>query len=138
MPVSRQLLLTRALEAALGFGTDAMTDIFTEDVSGWSPNLAVNSRVELEKEFAERDDAVSNVVLAISSFDVVGNKAIAEWRLAADHTGPLVIDNDVVKPSGRRITLAGATFADFRGDKICSFRTYFDDAALVEQLLLPE
>jgi predicted ester cyclase len=56
--------------------------------------------------------------------------------VAADHTGPLFIDDDVViEPTGRRLHLSGATVAEFDGDRICAFRSYFDDLALVEQAL---
>ena len=137
MPDSRLAVLLSALEAAVGLNSVELEELFTDDVIGWSPNLAVSSCAELEVEFAERDDALSNVVVAIDTFDVVGAKVIAEWRLAADHTGPLVLDDEVIEPTGRRVILAGATFAEFRGDRICAFRNYFDDAALLEQVLFP-
>lgn len=83
-------------------------------------------------------DTFSNVVVNIDGLNLMGPKAIAEWRLAADHTGPLVIEGeDVLEPTGRRVVLSGATFAEFRDDRICAFRNYFDDAAPVEQLLFP-
>jgi predicted ester cyclase len=123
------------LEAAIGVGTADLAEVFTEDVVGWSPTLAVSSRADLEMEFAGRDNALSNVTLVVANCDVVGPRAIAEWRLSADHTGPLTIDDEVLPPTGRRVMLAGASFAEFRGDKICSFRHYFDDAALLEQML---
>ena len=48
-----------------------------------------------------------------------------------------MVDDDVqLEPTGRTIVLAGATFAEFRDDQICAFRNYFDDAALLEQILL--
>ena len=79
-------------------------------------------------------------MFSVDSLDVVGNKAIAEWRASADHTGPLVIgdgddDDLVIEATGRTIVLAGATFAEFDGDQISALRTYFDDAAIIEQLL---
>ena len=78
----------------------------------------------------------SGVVISFDAIYVVGDHAIAEWRVAAEHTGPLVISDDVaIEPTGRHVELAGASFAEFRGDRICAFRSYFDDAALVEQLL---
>jgi predicted ester cyclase len=40
-----------------------------------------------------------------------------------------------VEATGRHIHLGGATFADFRGDKISELRSYFDEMALVEQLI---
>ena len=66
----------------------------------------------------------------------MGNKAFAEWVIEADHTGPLVLDEDaVLEATGRRVRLAGATIADFRDGKIRSYRTYFDDISLIEQIV---
>lgn len=66
----------------------------------------------------------------------MGNKAFAEWRIEADHTGPMVLGEDaVLEPTGRHVHMAGVTVADFRGEKIRSFRTYFDDVSLIEQLV---
>jgi hypothetical protein len=55
---------------------------------------------------------------------------------AADRAGPLAIDEAVFPPTGRRVERADVTLADFRDDKICPCRNYFDDAALLEQLLI--
>jgi ketosteroid isomerase-like protein len=41
----------------------------------------------------------------------------------------------VLEATGRRVQLAGATVADFRDGKIRSFRTYFDDVSLIEQIV---
>ena len=80
--------------------------------------------------------AFSNVVLILRGLDEVGNKAFAEWVIEADHTGPLMLDEDVVvEATGRHVVLAGATMADFRDGKIRSFRTYFDDLSLIEQIV---
>jgi hypothetical protein len=137
MPANPGAVLALAIEAAVTGDTDVIETAFTEDVVGWSPNLSVTSRAELEAEFAERDEALSNVVFSVDSLDVIGNKAIAEWRLAADHTGPLHLEDDVViEATGARLVLAGASFAEFRGEQICAFRNYFDDAALIEQMLM--
>ena len=52
------------------------------------------------------------------------------------HSGPLMIDDDVViDPTGLRVTLVGVTVAEFDGDRIRSFRQYWDEAALREQML---
>jgi ketosteroid isomerase-like protein len=127
-----------ALEAAVTGDADVIDTVFTDDVVGWSPNLFVTSRDELAAELADRDEALSNVVFSLDALDVIGNKAIAEWRVEADHTGPLHLDDLVVEPTGRRLTLAGASFAEFRGEQICAFRHYFDDAALIEQMILAD
>ena len=66
----------------------------------------------------------------------MGNKAFAEWVIEGDHTGPLVLGEDaVVDATGRHVQMAGVTVADFRDGKIRSFRTYFDDLSLIEQIL---
>ena len=68
--------------------------------------------------------------------DEVGNKAFAEWVIEADHTGPLVLGEDaVLEATGRHVQLPGVTVADFRDGKIRSFRTYFDDLSLIEQIV---
>ena len=66
----------------------------------------------------------------------MGNRAYAEWVIEADHTGPLVLGEDAeLEPTGRRVQLAGVTVADFREGKIRSYRTYFDDISLIEQIV---
>lgn len=133
----RKRVLRRALEAAAGGSTSELGDLFTENLHGWSPNLSVWSRAELEQEFAERDDVLSNVAIVLDTVTGDGPTLIAEWRLTGEHTGALALDEDtVLEPTGCEVTLAGATFAEFRGDRICRFRNYFDEAALLEQLLI--
>ena len=132
----RAAAVRRLLEASLSGNADVIGELVTEDVSGWSPTLFVSSRQELLDAVSEREDAFSNVASVVDAVDVVGEKAIAEWHVAADHTGPLVLDEDlVVEPTGRRLHLAGATFAEFDGERIRAFRHYFDDLALLEQVL---
>lgn len=137
MPNTHQSVLLKALEAAAGIGPTALDEIFTDDVKGWSPNLDVASRSELEKAFKEQAEALANASVTIAVFDMIGSKAIAEWRMSAEHLQPITLgEGYVTKPTGQPVILAGATFAEFRGDRICAFRSYFDDAALLEQLLL--
>ena len=84
---------------------------------------------------ALREEAFSNVVIMVRGLDEVGNKAFAEWMIEADHTGPLVLDDDaVLQATGRHVQLPGVTVADFRNGKIRSYRTYFDDLSLIEQI----
>jgi hypothetical protein len=136
---TKEAVLVQALEAAVTGDDSTLDQTFTEDVVGWSPNLAVTSRAELAEEFGDRHDALSNIVIAFDAIYIIGDNAIAEWRISADHTGPIVVDDGLqLDPTGRTIVLAGATFAEFRGDQICAFRNYFDDAALLEQLLLED
>jgi SnoaL-like polyketide cyclase len=132
----RRLVLRRALEACIVGQVEALPDLFTEDVSGWSPNMLVASRADLTEVVADREDALSDVNVQVDALDVFGSKGFVEYRVSALFSGPFVISEDVVvDPNGREIVLGAALIADFSGDKISAFRNYFDDATLMEQML---
>jgi ketosteroid isomerase-like protein len=136
MSESRKDVLLKALEAEAGVSSFDPGALFTDDVVGWSPLASVSGLTELAELAALRETAFSNVVISLRGLDEVGNKAFAEWRVEADHTGPFVVGEDaVLEATGRRVQLAGATVADFRDGKIRSFRTYFDDVSLIEQIV---
>jgi ketosteroid isomerase-like protein len=135
MDESRKDVLLKALEAEAGSASVELGTLFTDDVVGWSPYAAVSGLTALADLSALREVAFSNVVLMLRGLDEVGNKAFAEWVIEADHTGPLVLGEDaMLEATGRHIRLAGVTVADFRAGKIRSFRTYFDDLSLIEQI----
>ena len=136
MSESRKDVLMKALEAEVGGATVDPGTLFTDDVVGWSPIATVSGLTDLADLAAVRDNAFSGVVIMFRGLDEVGNKALAEWIVEADHTGPFVLgEGAVVNATGRRVQLAGVTVADFRGNKIRSYRTYFDDMSLIEQLV---
>jgi ketosteroid isomerase-like protein len=136
MSDSRKDVLEKALRAEVGGDSVELSSLFTDDVVGWSPFASVSGLAALSELSAIHDTAWSNVALFFRGIDEVGNKAFAEWLIEADHTGPLVISEDaVVEPTGRHVQLAGVTVADFRDGKIRSYRTYFDDVTLIEQLV---
>ena len=133
---SNKEVLLKALEAEVGGASVDLSTLFTDDVVGWSPYANVSGLTAVLALSELRELAFSNVVLILRGLDEVGNKAFAEWVIEADHTGPLVLDEDVVvEATGRHVVLAGATMADFRDGKIRSFRTYFDDLSLIEQIV---
>ena len=136
MTGSHKDVLLQAIEAEVGDGSADLSALFTDDVVGWSPYATVAGLSDLAGLAQLRDTAFSNVAVSFRGLDEVGNKAYAEWLIEADHTGPLVVGEDaVLEPTGRRVQLAGVTVADFRDAKIRSFRTYFDDVSLIEQLV---
>jgi ketosteroid isomerase-like protein len=129
-------VLLKALEAEVGGASIDLGTLFTDDVVGWSPYASVSGLPALAALAALREIAFSNVVILLRGLDEVGNKAYAEWVIEADHTGPLVLDEGAeLEPTGRRVQLAGVTVADFREGKIRSYRTYFDDISLIEQIV---
>jgi ketosteroid isomerase-like protein len=136
MSESRRDVLLKALEAEAGVASVNLGTLFTDDVVGWSPYATVSGLTALADIAALREEAFSNVAIGLRGLDEVGNKAYAEWLIEADHTGPLVLSDDaVVEATGRHVQLPGVTVADFREGKIRSYRTYFDDVSLIEQIV---
>jgi ketosteroid isomerase-like protein len=135
MSESRKDVLLKALEAEVGNASVDLGTVFTDDVVGWSPYANVSGLTALAEVAALREIAFSNVVIMYRGLDEVGNRAYAEWLVEADHTGPLVLGEDaVLEATGRHVRLPGVTVADFRDGKIRSYRTYFDDISLIEQI----
>ena len=136
MSESRKDVLLKAIEAEVGGASVDPGTLFTDDVVGWSPIATVSGLTDLVDLAAGNETTFSNVVIMFRGLDEVGNKAVAEWLIEADHTGPMVLGEDaVLEATGRRVRLAGVTVADFRGEKIRSFRSYFDDVSLIEQIV---
>jgi ketosteroid isomerase-like protein len=136
MSSSRKEVLSDAIRAEAGDASVDLKTLFTDDVVGWSPYATVSGLAALADLSALREEAFSNVVITFRGLDEVGNKAFAEWLVEADHTGPLVLSEDaVLEATGRHVQLPGVTVADFREGKIRSYRTYFDDISLIEQIV---
>ena len=136
MSGSRKEVLADALKAEVGAASADPETLFTDDVVGWSPYVTVSGLEAVAALSALREEAFSNVVVTFRGLDEVGNKAFAEWLVEADHTGPLVLSEDTaLEATGRHVQLPGVTVADFREGKIRSFRTYFDDLSLIEQIV---
>jgi ketosteroid isomerase-like protein len=133
----RAATLVRALEASIVGDSTLISELYTDDVRGWAPALTVSSAAELAVEFEDRDGAFSDIELDVSPFDVADDRACVEWVVTLTHSGPLELDDDVViDPTGLRISLRGVTVAEFEGDRIASFRQYWDEVELLEQLAL--
>jgi SnoaL-like domain len=136
MSESRKEVLLKAIEAEVGGTPVDPATLFTADVVGWSPIATVSGLTSLADLARDREQTFSNVVLVVRGLDEVGNKGFAEWVIDAEHTGPLSLDEGtVLEATGRHVQLAGMTVADFRDGKIRSFRTYFDDISLIEQIV---
>ena len=136
MSESRRDVMVRALEAEVGSASVDLGTLFTDDVVGWSPYASVAGLTALAELSLLREIAFSDVVILLRSVDEVGNRVYAEWVIEADHTGPLVLDEDVVvEATGRHVQVAGVSVAYFREGKIRSYRTYFDDLSMLEQIV---
>ncbi len=131
----RAATLVRALEASVTGDSSVVAEIFTDDVRGRAPALSVSSAAELAVELEDRGAAFSDVELDVSPLDVAGECAALEWVVTATHSGPIALDDVVFEATGARITLHGMSVADFSGGRIRSFRQYWDEVELLEQLM---
>jgi ketosteroid isomerase-like protein len=132
----RAATLIRALEASVEGDSSVVAELYTDDVRGWAPAMVITSAAELAAELEDRDEAFSDIELDVSPLDVGGERAAVEWIVTVTHSGPIEVDDVVIEPTGARIRLHGVTVAEFAGDKIRSFRQYWDEVELLEQLAL--
>ncbi|HEX5586853.1 MAG TPA: nuclear transport factor 2 family protein [Acidimicrobiia bacterium] len=131
----RASAVMRGLTAGARGDSSVIAELFTDDVSGWSPVMSVSSAVELAIELEDRSDSFSEIELSFVPLDVDGDAACVEWTMTATHSGPIAVDDDVcVEATGRRLTLHGVTVARFAGERICSFRQYWDEGELLAQI----
>src|ERR1035441_5956175 len=136
MSGSRKEVLSNAIKAEAGAASVDLETLFTADVVGWSPYATVSGLTALADLAALREEAFSNVVITFRGLDEVGNKAYAEWLVEADHTGTRVLSEDWAQAgTAQHGQWAGVAVAAFREGKIRSFRTYFDDVSLIEQIV---
>ena len=127
--------LIRAIQATVVGDASAVGELFTDEVVGWSPPVRVTSREELAVELEDREDAFSDLELDVNPISVQRDRACVEWVATALHSGPYPVDDHRMIPAtGRRITLHGVSVADFEGDRIRSFRHYWDEVELLHGL----
>ena len=129
--------LAQAIAATIEGDASRVTEWFTHDVVGSGPVLAVSSRDELAADIEERDGTFTDVEIAFAPLDVSGAQAGVEGVASAVPPGPLVRDDRrdrLMVPSGRRIRMRAITVAEFEGDRICSFRSYWDDLPALQDL----
>ena len=133
--VQRAEILVRALNAGVERDRGAISDSYTDDVRAWTPASSTTSLTELMAEFERRDDAFSGIELEVAPLDVGGEYACVEWSVTMTHTGRLAVaEGMIVEPTGVRVTLNGVSVAEFRGERICSLRQYWDEFSVFEQL----
>jgi ketosteroid isomerase-like protein len=132
---TRAATLARALRAGIDRDRQALTELLADDVRAWTPALSTSSLDELTEHLDQRDAAFSAIELHVAPLDVGGDFACVEWSVVMTHTGPLTLaGGELVEPTGLRVTLHGVTVAEFRGERICALRQYWDASGVLEQL----
>ncbi len=128
-------MLSRALRAGLEGDVATLREVFTDDVRAWAPALSAASLSELLEELNRREDAFSGIELEIATLDVGGDYACAEWSVTMTHSGRVALpDGTSIGATGVRVTLNGVTVAEFRDERVCSLRQYWDEFSVLEQL----
>jgi ketosteroid isomerase-like protein len=125
----RAEILERALRARVEGRRSDAERLYTEDVKAWTPAFSTSSRSELLAEFDRTDDAFADVALDVTTLDVGGDFACAEWTVTM--TAP-------AESRDERMTVHGITVAEFQGDRICSLRQYWDEVAVAALLATDE
>lgn len=133
----RAARLSRAIVATVSGDTAQLHDLFTPDVLASGPSLQAFSREQLSEEIGRRVSAFSDRKVAVAALRVSGDQACVEWVASGIHSGQYESDRtapDVLEPTGRRVRLRAVSVAEFEGDQICSIRSYWDDASLLQDL----
>jgi hypothetical protein len=136
-PQERREAVATAIEIAVIGDPDRIGDVLTDDAQGWSPVFAFASPAEAITALRDRGPVFEVLDFRITRLLWTGASAAAEWHAEVVPVAPFLVGDDVlVDARDHRVTLSGASVADLRGDRISAIHTYFDDAALIEQLLL--
>ncbi len=129
--------LEHAIEVVVVGGPGSLEDVLTDDAVGWSPTLRFSSRAAAEDALRDRVASLAVLRFRVDRLCWAAPFAFAEWHLEAVQTDPLLVGDDVlIEGTGRHVSLAGASVVELRGDRIAGVRTYFDDASLIEQVVL--
>jgi SnoaL-like polyketide cyclase len=132
-------LLTKALlsDAATVAGlTEDIEAAVTSDVMAWSPRLYATSCAELIEALTELDDTVTDVAITIGGLDIVGSTVYVEWQATGRFSNPCLLGDDLlVEPTGRAVESAGVLIVRFSENRAAQIHCYYDDLALIEQLL---
>ena len=133
----RAARLSRAIVATVSGDTARLHHLFTPDVVASGPSLQVFSRDELCEEIGRHVNAFSDRKVAVAPLRVSGDQACVEWVASGIHSGQYGSDRTdaaAFEPTGRRVRLRAISVAEFADDQICSIRSYWDDATLLQAL----
>jgi ketosteroid isomerase-like protein len=108
------------------------------DVVVWTPVRYTSTRADLLSDLDVDVDAdtLTEVVITVTHADVMSPRVHLEWRLTARFSHPCFVDDDLlVEPTGRLVETAGVMITTIDDGMITAARCYYDDFALLEQLV---
>ncbi len=104
MPSDRGTVFLAALEAVVLGDASRFADLFTEDIVFTSPHLIAESLPSVQHELGTPEDSLTDLDIVVLALDVIGDKVIAEWRLEANFTGPVLYDDRLlIEPTGTAV-----------------------------------
>ncbi len=130
--VDRRSVVCAAVEVVLLGDASRFDRLFTEDVRFRSPHVVAESLADVRRAVGTPEDALSRARIMMLGVVDVDDRVVAEWRLDALFTGPVLFDDRLlIEPTGDQVHLDGVSVAEFRGSRISAFRHYFDDTELL-------
>ena len=103
---------------------------FAADYTFKSPSVSVSGIGEAKQYYGDLLRAFSDIQFTVDDAFASGDRLAKRWTFRATHTGEL----NGIEPTGKRITLVGATFARMEEGKIVEERDFADDLGLMQQL----
>ena len=132
VPFDRGVVFLTALEAVVLGDASRFSELFTEDVVFSSPHLVLESLDVVQHALGAPEDSLTDVQIVVLALDSVEDKVIAEWRLDAMFTRPVLFDDRLlIEPTGGEVHMPAASVAEFHEHRIRAFRHYFDDSELL-------
>ena len=128
-PSERTALVVRGIVASLTGDSSVVAELFSVDVEASLPK-STSSLHALAVEIDDRSDVFADVDLTILYDHSRDEQTWVEWQATVTHVGPLVIDDEVIRPTGSRVALHGVTVAELDGRLIVGFRQYWDYSEL--------
>ena len=128
----RGAVFSLALDAVLRGDASRFADVFSDDVVVASPQYVVAGLASVQRALGSPEESLADIELLVTGLDAFDERVIGEWCLEARFTRPIVWDDSLLlEPTGGEVRMLGASFAEFRGNRIRAFRHYFDDSALL-------
>ena len=131
----REAVFAEALESVVRGDTSRFDQLFTEDVVFYAPHVKASSLAGVRAAVGQPEDTLHEIAIDLNPRAVGADELVAEWRLSAMFDRPALFDDNVlVEPTWGVVQMSGSSFATFTGDRISSFRHYFDDSELLDRV----
>jgi len=109
--------------------------LVTADVEMKGPMGEFRGRDQVRSQLSDWRDGLTDIEISVKRLAVDGVAVVADWHLAARHTGAVFLMEDMLfEPTGHRVDLDITTELELRGPLICALRHHFDLADLLQQL----